>query len=133
MTISWFSRHRPTPRQIAELKRLFGPATRIVQDSRTFAGADEVLARYRASGAGEMVIVAPLSVIAALCDRGLRPLWPQMELVPADHPEAEVRIERRDHRGVECYRFSGFRRLTGIVMTFEPINPEEEAGRNGSS
>jgi len=121
--IAWFSRHAPTAQQVAELRRLYGPDVRVYRDTRTFSGAEEIEQRFRASGAADMVVVAPLSVIAALCERGIKPLWAEMELVPATHSGAEVRIQRKDGR-IDHYRFVRFRRISGVRIEYEPITEE---------
>jgi hypothetical protein len=65
-----------------------------------------------------MVVVAPLSVIAALCERGIKPLWAEMELVPGPDHAAEVRVNRKDGR-VDHYRFVRFRRISGVRIEYE--------------
>ena len=114
-TITWFSRHDPTPRQRAELERLF-PGAAITIDRRTFRDADDIIARHRGD---EMVVVAPLSVIQALVDRGIRPLWPEMEKIPPG-AAAEVTMRRRDGR-LDHYRFVQFRRVVSIEIRFEEV------------
>lgn len=45
MIIVWSSRHRPTPRQTAELTRLFGQH-RLIIDSHVFTTAENLVHRY---------------------------------------------------------------------------------------
>jgi len=113
-TIIWFSRHSALPSQIAELKRVFGNDVNIIPDSQPFSTADDVVRRFRSQNADEMVIVAPLSVIGAICDRGIHPLWAEMEVVPTTE-EAEVTAGGRE------YRFVRFRRVKKLVLEFEDI------------
>jgi hypothetical protein len=122
--IAWFSRHAPVPSQLAELRRIYGPDVEVRQDLRPFGTADDIVERYRASGAVDMVAVAPLSVISALVDRGLRPLWAEMEEVPCDDPRAEVRPTGNRYRysgQQRCYRFVRFRRITAVRLEMEAL------------
>lgn len=113
MKIMWFSRHPALASQVAELKRLFGGDVEIIPDPKPFATADDIVQRFRASGAIEMVVVAPLSVIGVVCDRGLRPLWAEMEVV--SKKDAEVVAAGRG------YKFIRFRRVKRLVLEFEEI------------
>jgi len=115
MKVYWMSRHAPLPSQIAELRRLFGEEVVIEQDPKPFDSADDILNRFRASGADELVIVAPLSVIAQIVQRGVKPLWAEMEVCSPD--EAEVEAAGRH------YRFVRFRRIVGIEIKFEEVSP----------
>jgi len=114
--IYWMSRHAPLASQIQELERLFGEVE-ILQDPKPFDSADEVVRRFHESGADEIVIVAPLSVIAQLTQRGIKPLWAEMELVN-DPSQAEVEAAGR------YYRFRRFRRIIGVEIRFEDLQPE---------
>ena len=115
--VVWFSRHDPIARQREELARLF-PHSRLILDHEAFATADDVLQRFAAAGGDEMVIVAPLSVAQALIERGIRPLWPAMEMTGPE--QGEVTMRRRDGR-VHHYRFIRFRRLVAIDLCFEDL------------
>lgn len=115
----WLSRHRPLPAHVAALDRLFGPGIRILVDPDPFADADEVLARFRASGAEEIVLVAPLTVIAALCARGVTPLRAVMTPIPqASDPWTDVEEKGR------AYRFSHFERILEVRLVTVPLDPE---------
>jgi len=111
--IYWMSRHAPLASQVRELERLFG-AVEILQDPKPFDNADDVVRRFHESGADEIVIVAPLSVIAQLTQRGIKPLWAEMELVD-DPSQAEVEAAGR------YYRFKKFRRIVGVEIKFEDL------------
>lgn len=113
MKILWLSQHTPLASQIAELKRLFGDDVLLEQDPRPFSSAEEINQRYRAGGYGDLVVVAPLSVIARLVDLGIKPLWAQMDQV--ELPQAEVRVKNRG------YRFNRFRRVTALNLVFEEL------------
>ncbi len=111
--VYWMSRHAPLPSQVAELRRLFGEDVVIEQDPKPFDSVDDILARFRASGADELLIVAPLSVIAQIVQRGVKPLWAEMQACSPD--EAEVEAAGR------YYRFVRFRRIAGIEIKFEEV------------
>jgi len=99
---------------VAELERLSGGPVEVLQDSEMFASAADIAARYRKGGYDDLVVVAPLSVIAEMCKQGLRPLWAQMRSVAAER--AEVTMPGRPARH---YRFGGFRRIREVRMVFE--------------
>lgn len=116
MKVYWVSRHRPLPAQIDELKRLFGQGTVIEIDPKPFSSAEEIVQRFRESGAQEMVVVAPLSVIAKLTELGIQPLWAQMNLVPAmTDPNREVVTNGR------VYRFEEFQRIIRVEVVMQKI------------
>jgi len=117
MKVYWMSRHAPLPSQIAELRRLFGEDVVIEQDPKPFDSADDILNRFRQSGADELLIVAPLSVVAQIVQRGVKPLWAEMEVV-SDPAKAEVEAAGR------YYRFVRFRRIVGIEIKFEEVTPQ---------
>jgi len=111
--VVWFSRHPAIPKQISELKRLFGEDTEITADPKPFSGADDIVRRFRDAGGDEMVVVAPLSVIDTICKRGIKPLWAEMEAVSED--QADVIANGRH------FRFVRFRRVKRLVLEFEEV------------
>ena len=111
--ILWLSRHRPFGLQLEELKRLFGQVE-VVYDPRSFDSAQEIVGRYKKGGYDEIVVVAPLSVIAKLCELGLKPLWSQMKQVETGE---EADLEYRGRR----YKFERFRRIKGVKIEFEEL------------
>jgi len=111
--ILWLSQHAPLTPQIAELQRLFGEIE-ILRDVNPFFSAEEILRRFREGGYDEMVVVAPLSVIARLCELGLRPLWAEMEQV-YERRQADVSAKGRH------YRFVRFRRIKAVRLEFEEL------------
>lgn len=122
MKILWLSKHSPLPSQLAELRRLFGPSVVMHPDPRPFSDAHDIARRFRESGAQELVAVAPLSVIKALCELGIQPLWAEMER--CDSAGAEVKTGRNGHgvsRGTFSYKFVRFRRVTGVDLKFEEV------------
>ncbi len=87
--VIWMSRHAPRASQISALNALY-PGVKVLQDPNPFGDARDIVDRYRKSGAVDMVIVAPLAVIAELVKLGIRPLWAEMEIVPCDDPRVSI-------------------------------------------
>lgn len=114
MLIKWISKNEPTPRQRAELTRLFGDHVLQV-DAETFSDAGDIKRRVQMSGASEVVVVAPLSVLKKLLDFGLRPLTAKM--IRVDPDKAEVSVHGRH------YKFVKFERLTAIDFRYEEVLP----------
>jgi hypothetical protein len=119
MKIMWLSRHKPTKRQVMELKRLFGPCV-VEWDNRRFAGADDIVERFGASGAAEMVLVGPLTLFRELVKRNIRPLYATMEQVKQGSPETEVQYRGRS------YKFVDFKRVVALNLVLEPIEPRSK-------
>jgi hypothetical protein len=111
--ILWLSRHKPLESQRMELERLFGEIL-LLQDSNPFSNAREVLKRFREGGFDEIVVVAPLSVIAHLTELGIKPIWAEMQQVQNDGTAEVVTKDR-------YYRFVCFKRINSIRMEFEEI------------
>lgn len=115
--ILWLSRHNPLENQIEWLRQKYGEV-QVIQDSKPFSSAEEIDKRYRDGSYDDMVVVAPLSVIAKLVDLKIRPLWAEMDEVPLD--QAEVIADGR--AGKRGYRFNRFRRIIGLQLTFEELD-----------
>jgi hypothetical protein len=115
-TILWVSRHTPTPRQLAALESHF-PSHKLITDARPFDGADDIIERYRTSGADEMVLVAPDAVIRAVIARGVHPIKAEMRSCAPSHPEADVTLAKNGR----TYRFIRFGRITQLHYTLEPL------------
>jgi len=127
--IMWMSRHAPTSSQLWELERLF-PKFELYIDGRSFDGVDDILARYNEQKADEMVVVAPLTVIRALCRRGLKPIKANMEQVSPDAADCEVRLRTRSGRTLG-YRFIDFERVEGVdLRTSKLVAPTDEKENN---
>lgn len=108
-TIMWMSKHTPTTRQREELERLF-PGHVLLVDPRPFDGVEDILARYRAAKADEMVVVAPLTVMRALVRQGLHPIYAEMRSCSPKSKDAEV------HVGQRAYRFVAFHRVDAVTL-----------------
>lgn len=115
--ILWMSRHSPLDRQLDWLLAKFGEIE-VKQDPTPFSSAEDIATRFEEGGYDEMVVVAPLSVIARLIDLKIRPLWSEMEEVSLD--QAEVRMNRRGGRQ-QGYRFVTFKRISALRLEFEEL------------
>ena|SRR3989344_1681106 len=111
--VLWMSRHVPHPLQIEALRATHGADTVVEQEARPFDDARQIVRRYREGGYDDMVVVAPLSVIAILCQEGIHPL--QSEVAEENDP---ARIEFRGARG-QGFRFIRFRRIKRLALEFE--------------
>jgi len=116
--IVWMSQHAPTPRQLAALEAQY-PRYDLIVDARSFDTADDIVARFHAAAADEMVVVAPWPVLQELVNRGLAPLYALMRPVAPDSPEVEVRIRRG--RRDRCYKFIKFQRCRGVNLKLEDL------------
>lgn len=114
--VLWLSRHDPLPRQIDALRRLYGDDVEVVQDVSPFRGADDIVERIRRGGYDDVLVVAPLSVIHQLTQRGIYPLWAEMERV--DDPRLAEVVE-----GERMYRFVALRRIRELRLIFEEAQP----------
>ena len=115
--IIWYSQHEPLSNQIAELKRLFGEVE-IDHQGRQMDDVNKIINYFRQSGAIEIVVVAPLSVIGKICESGIKPLWAEMAEV--DPSDADLVIQkRRGGRLVDVgYKFIRFRRVIRLNLEF---------------
>jgi len=111
--VLWMSRHKPHPRQIETLREMYGKDAIVEQESRPFDDARVVARRFREGDYDDMVIVAPLSVIAVLCNEGIKMLWSE-----AVEENDLVRIVFHGARG-QGYRFVRFRRIKCVTLEFE--------------
>lgn len=114
--ILWISAHSPLPAQIRELRRVFGNRTVVYCDPHPFSSADDIMDRFKQGGYDEAVVVAPLSVLQRLVERGLRPLWAEMcRIERIENPESDTAAKGR------CYRFVRFRRVVGLTVEYEDL------------
>ncbi|MEM1554871.1 MAG: hypothetical protein QXU09_04435 [Thermoproteota archaeon] len=110
--ILWVSRHPVLPSQLNALRKLFGEVSvDIFLQHLPYLSAEEIVNHIKAGGYDEVVVVAPLSVIAKLCELGVKPLWAEMEQVPPELSETQV--------NGRFYRFKRFRRIKEIKIEYE--------------
>lgn len=111
--ILWLSKHRPLSAQMAWLEVQFGEVS-LERDGNPFSGAEEITQRFRAGGYDDIVVVAPLWVIAKLTELGIKPLWADMREVKANGAYDILSSGR-------YYRFAGFRRIYEVKVVFGEI------------
>lgn len=104
------------PKQIEELQRIFGEEVSTIQINKV-KDADHVLDLMREFKVDEVVAVLPLSIIMRLVEKGVYPLYAEMEEVKKG--EADYIDERSGKR----YVFKGFSRIKGISINKEPLYP----------
>lgn len=112
--ILWVSRHPMNGVQMGALRRMFGADVEVVTDPRPFDNAETVVRRVHEGGYNDCIVVAPYSVLARMCDLGLRPLWADAEQV-FDRSRADWSVKDR------MYRFVGFKRVKRLVLELEDI------------
>lgn len=114
--ILWVSKHKPLLSQVRELERLYG-YVEIVQDPSPFDSAEDIAKRAR--GYDDVVVVAPLWVIAKLCALGINPLYAEMKCLheAPEHPDPDREVKA----GKKWYRFERFRRIVGVEVKFEEL------------
>ncbi|MHA1632766.1 MAG: hypothetical protein ACTSXC_08190 [Candidatus Freyarchaeota archaeon] len=130
--VAWISRHPPLPVQISELKRKLGEDVEVIQISRTFASADEVLREVKALGATHAVVVLPLSMVAHLVnDKSITWLFAKMEAIAQvksieeakrivdEKPEARTMTTYADGT-VRVFEFKEFQRIVKVELITEP-------------
>lgn len=116
MIIYWLSRHPPLKVEVDALKAKFGSDCKIIQDPNPVDDVDDIIKRFRESGASEIVVVLPYSLIHKLIQRGISPLMPIMEEVKNTNNTDYDLI----YRGKKL-RFVEFRRLKDIKLIYEKI------------
>jgi hypothetical protein len=101
------------------LRRMFGNDVEIEwkRERFSFQSAENIVLDFREGGYDEMIIVAPLSVIARVVDLGVRPLWSQAQVIN-DPYKADWSVKNRH------YRFVEFRRVEKLVLEFSDLGPE---------
>lgn len=124
MKIAWYGPEapdgnpsRPTPRQLAALQSRFGVAPSDIDPRGQLRNAAAGVADFRRSGADDLVVIAPLAVLDHVLREGVRPIWSGAEVVDRSHPEAEWEVKGR------WFRFTEFKRLTGLELKTEPAQP----------
>ncbi len=111
------SRHPVHPGQMVALRAMLGNDVVVEQEPRPFNDARDIVRRYRAGRFDDLVVVAPLSVLAVLCNEGLRPLW--AESAEENNP---AKIDFRGAHG-QGFRFVRFRRIKELRLVFEDEKP----------
>ncbi|MSR85601.1 hypothetical protein EXS71_04180 [Candidatus Uhrbacteria bacterium] len=110
--VLWVSRHKFTKSQEIGLRKFLDSDVEVVSDPRPFDDAREIACRFKSGGYDDMVVVAPLSVIAVLCQEGMKPLYSE-----AIEENDLSKIEFRGARG-QGFRFLRFRRVVELRLVF---------------
>ena len=113
MRILWVSRHYPVPKQINELKRLFGEETVIVMDRKPFKNAEDIARRMYLKGCKEVVIVAPIHIMRDLTMENISPIRAEMECVLDDDADYDVLANGRR------YNFKQFVRIKDVMIKIQ--------------
>ncbi|SRR6056297_1038419 len=116
--ILWVSRHSMHGIQIYALRRMFGSDVKVIEDKRPFDSVETIVKRFKEGGFDDVIVVAPLSVLARMVDLGLKPLWSEAEITTPEKADWSVRDRH--------YRFVRFRRVKKLVLEFEDFGEEAE-------
>jgi len=123
--VLWMSRHEPLPVQVDELRKYFtrmglAKSISVQMDERPFDSASEIAKRFQKSGAREMVVVAPYSVLDALVKLGIKPIRARMRLMDPHterfNPYSDVKAGGRWYRHAKLERVDEFRLVTHPIM-----------------
>lgn len=120
--ILWLSRHEILPAQRKELERIFGDIE-IIKHSEKVENDEHVINLIKKYNADEIVAVLPLSIIARIVERGIKPIFAKMDVVDDDFDSERDVIHAGRH-----YRFSHFERIEQIKI----ISKKLGGNKNGS-
>ncbi|MEM4592326.1 MAG: hypothetical protein QW196_02895 [Sulfolobales archaeon] len=112
--ILWISRHPPLPKEVEALERAFGKV-QILQYAGFVRDVDHVIQLIKQYRADEVVTILPLSIIMRLCERGIKPLFPEC-----------IQVEGEDYDFVDegsgrKYKFIRFVRVKAVKLETEPV------------
>jgi len=115
--IWWFSRHKPMDFQIPILREKFGEDMVLVQssESEAYMTGDKIVECMHRERFDEIIMVAPLSVIEKVIERGLRPI--KAEVVEVKDAHSATFIFNRRH-----YKFIKFVRIVRIEIITEDLD-----------
>lgn len=120
--VLWVSRHPPLPAQIKALEALYGSGTITFKDNKPFSNAQEIIQRFEQGHFDEMVVVAPLSVIAQLTQRGITPLWAEMNEVHDEKFKEDSDVLIQEGRPTQRHmRFQRFRMVKRVALEFDEL------------
>jgi len=134
--ILWLSRHKPLPRQLQELRRLYG-SIQLYQHDKPISSAEDAISLAKRYNADVVVPVLPLSMIARLAELGselgFTLLWAEMKVVhvgasePCDKYDASqdtVMLSKEMETGKTFYRhfrFQKFKRIKAVKLEIEDV------------
>lgn len=111
--ILWVSRHPMNGIQMPALRRMFGEDAEVVEETRPFDSAEKIVARYREGRFDDIIVVAPLSVLAKMTELGVQPLWSEAVICPKGQHDWET--------NGRFYRFARFRRIRRLALEFDEL------------
>jgi len=111
--ILWISRHPPLLKEVEALEKAFGKV-QILQYAGFIRDADHVIQLIQQYRADEVVTILPLSIVMRLCERGIRPLWPECVQVNNDYDFVDEGTGKK-------YKFVRFVRIKGVKLDTEPL------------
>lgn len=115
--ILWISRHPPLPKQIDELRRIFGDFD-LVQYAGFVRDSNHVVELMRSYGADDVVVIIPYSIIYRLVKEfGIHPIFPEMEELKDDEGPADYVDVGSGRR----YRFKRFVRIMDFNIVYEVL------------
>ncbi len=108
MNILWLSRHEPTQKQKAELRKIFGKKVKTHQVAATISKGEEVQALMRLHNCREVVTVLPITLLEQVTTLGVKPIRAVME-------------RRFDAKGNVQFHFSHFERVEHVEVAAERL------------
>jgi len=125
--VAWVSRHKPLPIQLRTLREKLGEFE-LIQLSKTYRDAKEVLEEIKRHDCQYAVLVLPLSMIAQLVrDKSITWLWAEMRglhecvLEECDefNSETDVWLPLRGSDKGRHMRFVKFKRIVKVELVLE--------------
>jgi len=117
--ILWVSKHTPLPKQVEELKRIFGDI-QLSQYAGFVKDVNHLMELVKVFNADEVVVVLPLTILYNLIKKtGLKPIIAEMEEVSGEQ------YDYIDEGSGRKYKFKGFARLMDIIFVKEPLGDEK--------
>ena len=117
--ILWVSNHSVRVEQITALQQIFGSVKIdfVPEELRTasFMSVEKICKYFWVKRYDEMVVVAPLSVIQKITEKGFKPLYAKCNAVPVAQGDWAV-----NGKG---YRFDRFVRVTAVKMETQELTP----------
>lgn len=114
--VLWFSRHRPMDFQIPILQKVFGEDMVLEQKvgSDVYISAEKILQYMKEKHFDEIVMVAPLSVMAKVIELGIKPI--KADVVEVNDLSDSTFTYRGRH-----YKFLKFVRVTRLELVTENL------------
>lgn len=113
--ILWLSGHEMNGIQMCALRRMFGADVELVEQVGWVGNADQIVETYQRGGFDDLIIVAPMSVIAKVVEAKIHPLWSEAVICSQGQHDWET--------NGRYYRFARFRRIRRLAFEFEDLGP----------